>query len=90
MELNRIFYVHQKEKSSEALSRKCCSSDRAASTSPKGVKALHFAESAVISVVQVDMLEKFLMLIFEEDGPKDNLLQHGGNFLYFHTSVDLK
>jgi len=42
VELNRFFYVHQKKKSSEALSRKGCSSDRAASTNPKGVKALSF------------------------------------------------
>jgi hypothetical protein len=33
------------------------------------------------------MLEKFLMPIFEEDGPKDNLFQHGGKLLCFHISV---
>jgi hypothetical protein len=51
VELNHIFQVHQKKKSSETLSRKGCPSDKAASTSPKGVKALSFYRSTVISVV---------------------------------------
>jgi hypothetical protein len=33
------------------------------------------------------MLEKFLMPIFEVDGPNDYLFQHGGKFLYFHILV---
>jgi hypothetical protein len=33
------------------------------------------------------MLEKFLMPIFEVDGLKDQLFQHGGKLLYFHILV---
>ena len=42
VELNHVFYVYQKKESSEAISRKGCPSDRAASISPKGLQALSF------------------------------------------------
>jgi len=45
IEIKSIIYVYQKKNSSEAISRQGCPSDRAASTSPKGVQALSFCRN---------------------------------------------
>jgi len=74
VEINPIFYVHQTKKSSEALSRKGCPSDKAASTSPKGVRTLSFCRKHCDFCSVTWYVGEIFYADFWEDGPKDNLL----------------